>query len=52
MIRGPKKTVSVLLPVELYEELEELAKDASRPLSAYLRQVIRAHLQYVGRFRR
>lgn len=52
MVNGPKKTVSVLLPEELYQELQTLAAESSRPLSAYLRQVLKAHLQYLSRFRR
>ena len=49
---GPKKTVSVLLPLDLYEELNELAGDDSRSMSAYIRQVLKAHLQYPQRFRK
>ena len=52
MISGPKKTVSVLLPEELYQELVKKAEHSSRPLSAYIRQVIKAHLQYLERFPR
>ena len=52
MITGPKKTISVLLPEDLYQELSVLAKDSSRPLSAYIRQVLKAHLQYLQRFPR
>ena len=52
MREGPKKTVSILLPLDLYEELIELAEDNSRPVSAYIRQVLKAHLEYVGRFRK
>ena len=52
MIRGPKKTISIVIPVELYEELNALAGDTSRSMSAYLRQVIKAHLQYMARFQK
>lgn len=51
MVNGPKKTVSVLLPEELYRKLDALAKDSSRSMSAYVRQVLKAHLQYLDRFR-
>lgn len=28
-----------------------LAQGASRPVSAYIRKVLKAHLEYLGRFR-
>ena len=49
MIKGPKKTVSITLPMEEYEKLSALAEESSRRLPAYVRQVLRAHLDYVGR---
>ena len=49
MISGPKKTISIVVPMDLYEELDALAQDASRSLSAYLRQVLKAHLYYIQR---
>lgn len=52
MREGPKKTISILLPLDLYEELNALAEDASRSMSAYVRQVLKAHLQYLQRFRK
>lgn len=52
MREGPKKTVSILLPLDLYEELSDLAKENSRPVSTYIRQVLKAHLEYLGRFRK
>lgn len=52
MVRGPKKTISILVPLELYEELNALARDSSRSMSAYVRQVLKAHLQYWSRFRK
>lgn len=52
MISGPKKTVSVPLPEELHQELCREAEQAARPLSAYIRQVLKAHLQYQARFKR
>ena len=52
MKSGPKKTVSVLLPEELYKELLKRAEHSSRPLSAYIRQILKAHLQYLERFPR
>ena len=52
MTKEPKKTISILVPLELYEELNGLAEDASRSMSAYIRQVLKAHLQYLERFRK
>lgn len=52
MVKGPKKTVSVLIPEELYQELTQEAGQTSRSLSAYIRQVLKAHLQYLARFKR
>ena len=49
MTSGPKKTISIVVPMDLYEELDALAQDASRSLSAYLRQVLKAHLHYIQR---
>lgn len=50
MLQGPKKTISVLVPEELYRELAAQAEHSSRSMSAYIRQVLKAHLQYMGRF--
>lgn len=33
MIKGPKKTVSVTIPLEMYEWLKILSEDTSRTLS-------------------
>ena len=52
MTARPQKTISVLLPEELYQELIKKAEHSSRPLSAYIRQVLKAHLQYLERFPR
>ena len=49
MISGPKKTISIIVPLYLYEELNALAKGTSHSLSAYLRQVLKAHLHYIRR---
>lgn len=52
MMPGPKKTISVLVPEELYQELTQLAEGSSRSLSAYIRQVLKGHIQYLDRFRK
>ncbi len=40
MKKGPKKTVSVSLPVELYERLRERAEATCRTVPGYIRQVL------------
>ena len=50
MISGPKKTVSIVIPEELYKELNEQAQDTSRTLSGYIRMVLKIHLQYLKHF--
>ena len=52
MIPGPKKTISALVPEELYQELSQLAEDSSRSLSAYIRQVLKEYVQYLDRFQK
>lgn len=52
MTQGPKKAISILVPEALYKEVSELAGKSSRSMSAYIRQVLKAHLQYMDRFRR
>ena len=52
MEEGPKKTISIVIPEDLYQRLCVLAGKTSRPLSAYIRQVLKAHLQYLDRFRK
>ncbi|MEM5819244.1 MAG: hypothetical protein AAGU16_15415 [Desulfitobacterium hafniense] len=45
MKRGPKKSVSVLLPRELHQELQILAQESSRSLAGYIRQELYQHLR-------
>ena len=46
MIRGPKKTVSVLMPEELYLELRALAAETHRSVPGYIRQILKRYLRY------
>ena len=46
MKKPSQKVVSVLLPIELYEEIEKLAEYTQRSKSAYIRQVLRIYLRY------
>lgn len=47
MIKGPKKTVGVILPMELYEWLAVLAGDTGRTVPEYIRQVLKSYLWYL-----
>lgn len=49
MMKVPTKNLSIAIPEELHQKLSALAKETSRPLSAYIRQVLKAHLQYLDR---
>lgn len=42
---GPKKSVSVILPVEAYQKLQTLAQESSRSLAGYIRQELNQHLR-------
>ena len=52
MMKKKKKNLSIAIPEELHQKLSALAKESSRPLSAYIRQVLKAHLQYLDRVRK
>ena len=47
MISGPKKTVSILLPMDLYEEIVRLARETHRTIPGYIRQIIRKYLRHI-----
>lgn len=47
MIRGPKKTISVLMPIDLYCQIKTQAEKKDRTVSAYIRQVLRRYLWHV-----
>ena len=46
MIHGPKKTVCVLLPEDIYLELRSQAGEAHRTLPGYIRQILKRYLRY------
>lgn len=52
MNESRKKTVSVVLPLELYQRLAAQAEQTSRSLSAYIRQVLKEYVQYLDRFQK
>lgn len=45
MIRGPKKTVSLLMPQETYDRIKHLAQENRRTVSSYLRMMIYNYLR-------
>lgn len=47
MIKGPKKTVGVILPMELYEWLAVLAGVTGRTVPEYIRQVLKSYLWHL-----
>lgn len=47
MIRGPKKSVSVLLPLALYQTLKARSLENGRTLPAYIRQILRRYVLYL-----
>ena len=47
MIKGPKKVVSVLMPMDLYEQVKEQAEQGSRTVPRYVRQVLKRYLWHV-----
>lgn len=49
MINGPKKAVSVLMPLELHGRLSALAKADNRKLSAYIRRALELHVRQTER---
>ncbi len=41
MIKGPKKTVGVVMPEKLYDLLAEKAKERDQTVPSYIRQVLK-----------
>ena len=46
MMKGPKKSVTVLMPLELYEQVKERAKQTNRSVPGYIRRVLKYCLEY------
>lgn len=44
MLPGPKKTVTVTLPLEVYETLKAQAEAGDRKVAVYIRRIIRRYL--------
>ncbi len=47
MIKEPKKTVSILMPQTLYEQIKLQADKTSRTISSYIRKVMKHYLWHV-----
>lgn len=47
MIRGPKKTVGVLMSLKMYDQISVQAKEKDRTVPSYIRQVLRCYLWHV-----
>ena len=50
MAKEPKKAVSVLLPLNRYQRLKDLASQTGYTLPGYIRQVLRVHLRYLDQY--
>lgn len=44
-IKGPKKTVSVVMPLEVYNALAKLAEEDDRSVPSYIRLSLRKQLE-------
>ena len=44
MMKGPKKSVGVLMPLELYERVKEQAERTGRRVPGFIRQVVKGYL--------
>ena len=47
MIKEPKKTVSIILPLDLYDKIKKQSEKTCRTVPAYIRQVLRRYLWHV-----
>ena len=47
MDKQPRKTISVMLPMDVYEKLKAVANEADWTVSRYVRQMIRRYLRHL-----
>ena len=47
MISGPKKRLTLLLPLELHDRLKAMAEENGRSLSGYVRQILKRYVRHV-----
>lgn len=43
-----QKSLSVLVPLELYQKLQALARENGRTLSGYTRQILKRYVRFVA----
>ena len=48
MILNQKKKVAVLLPVNLYNRISQLARETNRTIPGYIRYVLIAHIERIS----
>ena len=48
-MRRPKKTVSILLPLDLYDSLHQHAVADDHTMSGEIRQILRGYTEYMAR---
>lgn len=47
VIKGPKKSVGVLMSMEMYERVKKQAERKDKTMPGYIRQVLRLYLWHV-----
>lgn len=45
MKSGPRKTVSVVMPLELYDTIKRLAEEDVRSIPSYIRLALQEHIE-------
>jgi len=45
MKNEPRKTISLVMPQELYDQLKELAQENCYTLPGYIRQILKIHIR-------
>lgn len=48
MLPGPKKSLTLMLPLELHQQLKELSKENGRTMSGYVRQILKRYIRFVA----
>ena len=46
MKSGPRKQLSLLLPLELHDRLKAMAEENGRSLSGYVRQILKRYVRH------
>ena len=48
MVPGAKKSLTLMLPLELHQQLKELSKENGRTMSGYVRQILKRYIRFVA----